>query len=82
MSLVFTEGPAADTEGNVFFTEIRGNRIMKWSADGKLSVFREPSNRANGLAFDARGRLVACEGAGLGDGGGRRVTRTDKRRWQ
>jgi gluconolactonase len=77
VSIVFTEGPAADAEGNVYFTEIRGNRILKWSPDGRLSVFREPSGRANGLAFDAQGRLVACEGAGMGEDGRRRVTRTD-----
>ncbi len=75
VSIVFTEGPAADADGNVFFTEIRGNRILKWGPNGQLSVFREPSYRANGLAFDAQGRLVACEGADVG--GGRRVTRTD-----
>jgi len=75
VSIVFTEGPAADAEGNVYFTEITGNRIMRWGADRRLTVFREPSGRANGLAFDARGRLLACEGAG--EGGNRRVTRTD-----
>jgi gluconolactonase len=40
-----------------------------------LEIFREPSGRANGLAFDARGRLLACEGSGTG--GGRRITRTE-----
>jgi gluconolactonase len=83
VSIVFTEGPAADAEGNVYFSEIRGNRILKYTPDGNFTVFREPSNRANGLAFDAWGRLVACEGAGLPDGaGGRRVTRTDFRTGQ
>ncbi len=80
VSLVFTEGPAADAEGNVFFSEITGNRILKLSPDGKLSVFREPSHRANGLAFDAQGRLLACEGAG--EDGGRRITRTDMKTGQ
>ncbi len=75
-SLVFTEGPAADAEGNVYFTEITGERILEYSADdGSISEFRKPSGRANGLAFDAQGRLVACEGANTG--GARRVTRTD-----
>ena len=75
-SLVFTEGPAADAEGNVYFTEITGERILKYSsADGSISEFRKPSGRANGLAFDGEGRLVACEGANTG--GNRRVTRTD-----
>jgi gluconolactonase len=74
-SLVFTEGPAADAEGNVYFTEITNNRILKYSPDGAISEFRNPSGRANGLAFDSEGRLVACEGGNTG--GNRRVTRTD-----
>ena len=74
-SVVFTEGPAADAEGNVYFSEITGNRILKYSPGAAWTVFREPSRRANGLAFDAAGRLVACEGAR--EGGGRQVTRTD-----
>lgn len=61
-SVAFTEGPAADAEGNVYFTETVFNRIMKLSKDGTLSVFRENSNGANGLAIDAQGRLVVCEG--------------------
>jgi gluconolactonase len=65
----FTEGPAADAEGNVFFTDIPNNRIHKWSLDGsplrgKLSTFRENSRGANGLFFDKAGNLVACEGGG------------------
>ena len=74
-SIVFTEGPAADAEGNVYFSEITGNRILKYLPNGGWTVFREPSRRANGLAFDADGRLLACEGARVG--GGRQVTRTD-----
>lgn len=58
----FTEGPAADREGNVFFTDIPNNRIHKWSLDGKLTTFREDSGGANGLYFDSKGNLVACEG--------------------
>jgi gluconolactonase len=61
---VFTEGPACDAEGNVFFTDIPNERIHKWSLDGKLTTFREDSGRANGLYFDRRGNLLACEGGG------------------
>ncbi|MHC4355651.1 MAG: SMP-30/gluconolactonase/LRE family protein, partial [Planctomycetota bacterium] len=61
---VFTEGPAADAEGNVFFTDIPNNRIHKWSLDGKLSTFRENSGGANGLFFNKSGNLLACEGGG------------------
>jgi gluconolactonase len=58
----FTEGPACDAEGNVYFSDIPNNRIHKWSLDGKLSTFREQSGGANGLYFDRRGNLLACEG--------------------
>jgi gluconolactonase len=58
----FTEGPAADAEGNIFFTDIPNNRIHKWSVDGKLSTFRENTGAANGLFFDKQGNLLACEG--------------------
>jgi gluconolactonase len=59
-SFKFTEGPAADAEGNVYFTDQPNNRIMKWSVEGKLSTFLEPSGRANGLCFDKNGVLWAC----------------------
>jgi len=60
----FTEGPAADAKGNIFFTDIPNNRIHKWSLDGKLSTFRKNSGGANGLFFDKDGNLLACEGGG------------------
>ncbi len=56
----FTEGPAVDAAGNVFFTDQPNNRIHKWSVDGKLSVFHENPGRANGLYFDKNGNLLAC----------------------
>jgi gluconolactonase len=58
----FTEGPAADSEGNVYFSDIPNSRIHKWSLDGKLTTFRENSGRANGLYFDKNGNLLCCEG--------------------
>ncbi len=75
--IAFTEGPAVDAEGNVFFSDIVNNRIMKLSADGSVSVFREDSGRTNGNMFDQQGRLVSCEGCEAGPGGRRRVVRTD-----
>lgn len=75
--VAFTEGPAVDADGNVYFSDIENNRIMKLAADGAHSVFREPSHRTNGQTFDRQGRLLHCEGAEFGPGGGRRVTRTD-----
>jgi sugar lactone lactonase YvrE len=59
----FTEGPAADAKGDVFFTDIPNSRIHKWSvADEKMSVWREDSGGSNGLYFDRNGNLLACEG--------------------
>jgi len=72
-SVAFTEGPTVDRDGNVYFTDTVPNRIMRLSTGGKLSVFRENSNGANGLVFDLQGRLVACEGSRSNP----RVTRTD-----
>lgn len=69
----FTEGPAVDKAGNVFFTDVREQKIHKWSVDGKLSTHREDTGGANGLFFDKDGNLLACEG----DAG--RVTRQDKK---
>src|SRR5262245_28201929 len=56
----FTEGPACDNEGNVFFTDQPNDRILKWSTEGKLTTFMQPSGRANGLSFDSDGNLWAC----------------------
>ena len=56
----FTEGPAADADGNVFFTDQPNDRIMEWSNDGKLTEFMKPCGRSNGLCFDAKGNLWAC----------------------
>lgn len=58
----FTEGPAKDAEGNVYFTDIPNARIHRISADGKLSTFREKSYHANGLMYNpATKELFACE---------------------
>jgi gluconolactonase len=78
-SIAFTEGPAANEQGHVYFSDIANNRIMRFdSANGSLEVFRKPSGRANGLLFDPQGRLLACEGNEWGDDdGNRRITRTE-----
>jgi len=73
--IAFTEGPAVDADGDVYFTDIDNNRIMRLGTNGERTVFREPSHRANGQAFDGLGRLYHCEEAG--PGGGRRITRTN-----
>lgn len=57
----FIEGPAADAEANLYFTDIPNTRIHVWSAEGKLSTFTDDSGGANGLIFDSAGNLLACE---------------------
>jgi gluconolactonase len=56
----FTEGPAADAEGNVYFTDQPNNRILAWSTKNELSTFMESCGRANGLCLDRQGFLWAC----------------------
>jgi len=58
----FTEGPAVDRNGHVFFTNIPANKIYKWDPINKeLSVFRDHSNASNGLRFLMNGDLLVCE---------------------
>jgi gluconolactonase len=57
---IFTEGPASDADGNIYFTDQPNDRIMIWSVDGKLSTFMQPCGRSNGLCFDNGGKLIAC----------------------
>jgi gluconolactonase len=56
----FTEGPAPDAAGNVYFTDQPNDRIMVWSIKGGLSTFMQPSGRSNGLFFDKNGILWSC----------------------
>ena len=56
----FTEGPTCDAKGNLFFVDQPNDRILKWSAKGKLTTFLQPSGRANGMMFDVKGNLIAC----------------------
>lgn len=58
----FTEGPACDAVGNVYFSDIPNSRTHIWSTAGKLSTFRTDSGGSNGLAFDRHGNLLCCEG--------------------
>mgnify|MGYP003875352957 CR=1 FL=1 len=59
----FTEGPAVDKSGQVFFTDIPNNRIHKIALDGSVSVFAEDTGAANGLMFHADGQLYAVANA-------------------
>jgi gluconolactonase len=66
------EGPAWwAAAGMLTFSDIPNNRIMRWTTGGDVSVFRQPSNNANGNMIDNEGRLVTCEHQA------RRVTRTE-----
>jgi gluconolactonase len=83
-TLAFTEGPTVDRDGNLYFTEMVTQRVMKLGVDGVLSTYREKSNNANGLVIDPEGRLIACEGADSNRNGVKiattpRMTRTDLR---
>ncbi|MGI4727728.1 MAG: SMP-30/gluconolactonase/LRE family protein [Janthinobacterium lividum] len=56
----FTEGPAVDKKGNIFFTDQPNDQIWEYDINGKLAVFMDKSGRSNGLYFDKKGNLVAC----------------------
>ena len=77
VEMTLLEGPAADRDGTLVFSDVIGNRLcrMEPAASGAVTVVRAPAGRANGNAFDTEGRLVTCEGAEHGPGGGRRVVR-------
>jgi len=69
---IFTEGPAGDVQGSVFFTDIPNNKIHKWSPAEGVSTFLEDSGGANGLFFDKAHNLLACQ---MGD---RKLVSIDK----
>ncbi len=57
----FTEGPAVDPAGNVYFTDQPNDRILKWTAaTNQVETFLQPAGRSNGLYFDREGKLIAC----------------------
>lgn len=57
----FTEGPAVDKDGNVYFTDQPNDKIYRWDANsGKVSLFLAGTGRSNGMAFDKNGDLIAC----------------------
>jgi gluconolactonase len=60
---LWTEGPAWNAQGRyVVFSDIPNNRQMRWlEDDGRVSVFRMPSNNSNGNSFDFQGRQLTCE---------------------
>ena len=57
----FTEGPAVDRDGNIYFTDQPNDRIVKWTAaDGSVEDWLKPAGRSNGTYFDQAGNLIAC----------------------
>ncbi|MEP7377425.1 MAG: SMP-30/gluconolactonase/LRE family protein [Chitinophagaceae bacterium] len=57
----FTEGPAVDKFGNVFFTDQPNDKIYKWDASsGNITLFLSGTGRSNGMEFDKHGNLIAC----------------------
>ncbi|HEY0709910.1 MAG TPA: SMP-30/gluconolactonase/LRE family protein [Polyangia bacterium] len=74
-AVAFVEGPAWHKDGSLYFSDVENNRIMRLDKSGKTHVYRSPAGRANGLVFDAQGRLLAAEGGWAG--GNRRITRTE-----
>jgi gluconolactonase len=69
----FVEGPVwYPAQNALLFSDIIGNTMYRWSEHKGLSVFRKPSNMANGNTLDREGRLLSCEHATS------RVSRTDR----
>ena len=68
---VFTEGPVGRSDGGINFSDIRASRIYRLDQSGKITVFRENTRGANGLALDRNDNLLAAEGDG------RRIVRMD-----
>jgi gluconolactonase len=60
---LWTEGPAWNSQGKyLVWSDIPSNHQLRWlEDDGRVSVFRNPSNNSNGNTFDAEGRQLSCE---------------------
>lgn len=56
----FSEGPAVDKKGNIFFVDQPNDRIWEYDVSGKLSLFMEHTLHSNGMYFDAKGNLISC----------------------
>lgn len=56
----FTEGPATDKKGNIFFTDQPNNEIWQYDREGNLSVYLKKAGRSNGMYFDRKGNLITC----------------------
>ncbi|TXH99509.1 MAG: SMP-30/gluconolactonase/LRE family protein [Rhizobium sp.] len=68
---IWSEGPVWWDDGSVTWSDIPNNRMLKWSPDEGMTIFRSPSNHTNGHTRDREGHLVSCEHSG------RRISRTE-----
>ncbi|HSE95996.1 MAG TPA: SMP-30/gluconolactonase/LRE family protein [Methylomirabilota bacterium] len=69
---LWAEGPVYFADGDfLVWSDIPRDRMLRWTPEAGVSVFRQPSSYANGNTRDRQGRLVTCEH------GARRVTRTE-----
>lgn len=73
--VAFVEGPSWHPTGNVYFSDILNERIMRRDRNGEIHVFRTSSGFTNGTCFDLQGRMICCEGGGAASK--RRVTRLE-----
>jgi gluconolactonase len=60
---LFTEGPATDAQGNVYFTDQPNDRIWKYTFGKGMELFKEGTGRSNGLFIDQNGYIIACADA-------------------
>lgn len=56
----FTEGPAVDKDGVLYFTDQPNDRILRCDLDGRITTWLQPAGRSNGLFFAPDGKLIAC----------------------
>lgn len=56
----FTEGPAVDKKGVIYFTDQPNDKIWKYDTDGTLALYMDKTGRSNGLYFDKAGNLISC----------------------
>ncbi|WP_343690971.1 SMP-30/gluconolactonase/LRE family protein [Chitinophaga sp.] len=56
----FSEGPAVNKKGDIFFTDQPNDKIWRYDTKGKLTLYMDKTGRANGLYFDKQGNLIAC----------------------
>jgi gluconolactonase len=56
----FTEGPAVNKNGDVFFTDIVEGKIWKYSTEGELSLFMDKTGHSDGMYFDKKGNLITA----------------------